>query len=463
MKKKLVFGLIGVCLLACKKKDSPSEGIKTTEDLSYLLGGKGTVFDQSFNALGHENPNLDNTSGLEFFVGNSLFRQNWVTAPASTTARDGLGALFNSRGCSGCHPNDGKGKPEFSGSGMTQGLLLRLSIPGMGPNGGVNPHAVYGDQLQDQSVSPVKKEGSFRILYSEEQGAFPDGEAYSLRKPTYEIFDLNYGDMGGVLISPRIGSQIIGLGLLEAISETEIRNQADPMDANGDGISGKVNEVWNAEHGTYELGRFGWKANQPSVRQQVAGAFSGDLGITTPIFPDENCPDGVNCDTIPNGGEIELPEDDFRKVVLYSQVLAVPAQRDYKNDDVIKGKKLFSEIACSSCHKMKWETGAHEVEALSNQIIYPFTDMLLHDMGDGLADGRSDFKASGNEWRTPPLWGTGMIKTVNGHTFYLHDGRARSVQEAILWHGGEAETSKNKFMNLTQEDRASLLQFLNSI
>jgi CxxC motif-containing protein (DUF1111 family) len=258
---------------------------------------------------------------------------------------------------------------------------------------------------------------------------------------------------------------LIGLGLLEAIDEEDILALSDPDDENGDGISGRANYVWDIENEMEVMGRFGWKANQPTVRQQVAGAFLGDIGITTSIFPDENCTlVQINCANSLNGGEPELPDEFLDDVVLYSQTLAVPARRNFEDEDVLLGKFLFNEIGCNSCHIEKITTGDdHEVSALRNQVIRPYTDLLLHDMGEGLADNRPDFLADGNEWRTPPLWGIGLFEKVNNHTFYLHDGRARNLEEAILWHDGEAKASKENFMNLSKTDRLALISFLNSL
>jgi CxxC motif-containing protein (DUF1111 family) len=212
------------------------------------------------------------------------------------------------------------------------------------------------------------------------------------------------------------------------------------------------------------LGRFGWKANEPTVAQQTAGAFLGDMGITTPIFPEQNCTDAVpDCRTAADGGTPEIEPDDFMKVVLYASSLAVPARRDWDDPEVLRGKALFNEIGCAACHTPVLETGVHPtIPALSNQTIRPYTDLLLHDMGEGLADGRPDFQATGSEWRTPPLWGLGLIETVNGHTNLLHDGRARNLTEAILWHGGEARQARDRFAGLDQSEREALLRFLNS-
>ena len=266
----------------------------------------------------------------------------------------------------------------------------------------------------------------------------------------------------GILISPRIANQIIGLGLLEAVSETTILGFAAANNSND--VSGKANYVYDIESNSQKLGRFGWKANQASIRQQVAGAFSGDMGITTSIFPNENAPPGVDLSLIPNGGSPEISNDNFDKIVLYSSSLAVPARRNVADQNVLKGKKIFNDIQCASCHIPKMQTGnTYSITALRNQTIRPYSDMLLHDMGNELSDNAADFLATGNEWRTQPLWGIGLINTVNGHTNLLHDGRARNITESILWHGGEAQNSKVKFKQLSTKDRGNLLEFINSL
>jgi len=442
---------------------SKDSTLLSAEDGEEYSGGSATIFDISANAFSFQAPNIGGDNELFFFTGNSLFNQNWVSAPASTTARDGLGPMFNARTCSSCHFKDGRGKaPDYFGE-FSHGLLLRLST-GPGLNGAPTPDPIYGGQLQDQAILGTTTEARFDIIYTEISGQYPDGNTYSLRKPTYEINNLAYGSMTATEVSPRVANQMIGMGLLEAIDAADLLAFADENDADQDGISGRVNYVWDVESQSLKIGRFGWKANQPSVKQQVAAAFSGDIGITSSLFPDENCPPNVNCDTVPNGGSPEITDENLDKVVLYSSVLAVPARRNWEDQDVLAGKELFNQIKCTSCHISKIITGSHsDFSILSNQTIRPYTDLLLHDMGDGLADGSQDFLADGNEWRTPPLWGIGLFNIVNGHTNYLHDGRARNLEEAILWHGGEAEDAKNQFMYLSESERSQIILFLNSL
>ena len=429
------------------------------------LGGDTTAFTKTRNAFGLSARNLNTLQRRTFAVGNSFFRQNWVTAPASTKARDGLGPTFNALSCSSCHLLDGRGKPPDGPDDGERGLLLRLSIPGTGENGGPVSEPVYGGQLQDRAIVGVPIEGEFTILYQEIPGLFADGEAYTLRRPTYQFRELNFGPMQpDTMVSPRVAPAIVGMGLLEAIPEAEILAAADPDDADGDGISGRVNRVWDVRASTLALGRFGWKANQPSVEQQTAGAFLGDLGVTSELFPEENCTaPQEDCLSAPNGGSPEIGVERLEDVVMYTQTLAVPAMRDIGHLQVQQGVELFVQAGCAVCHTPKYTTGAHDIEALSNQTIYPYTDLLLHDMGPDLADGRPEFDANGQEWRTPPLWGIGLVETVNGHTMFLHDGRARNIAEAILWHGGEGAAARDAFKAFTKEEREALIRFLESL
>ena len=450
---------------ACGGTDRSQEPTPVPLILVAELGGDTTAFTTTRNAFGLSARNLNKQQRRTFVVGNSFFRQNWVTAPASTEARDGLGPILNALSCSSCHLFDGRGKPPDGPDDGERGLLLRLSIPGTGPHEGPLSVPVYGGQLQDRAIVGVPPEGEFIVLYQEMPGLFADGGTYSLRSPTYQFRNLAFGPIHPqTLISPRVAPAIVGMGLLEAIPEADIVAAADPDDANGDGVSGRVNTVWNERNGTTSLGRFGWKANQPSIEQQTAAAFLGDLGITSDLFPEENCTAPQDdCLSAPNGGSPEIGAERLAKVVLYTQTLAVPAMRDTNDPQVQRGAQLFAKAGCALCHTPQHTTGQHELDAVSNQTIYPYTDLLLHDMGPELADGRPDFEANGGEWRTPPLWGIGLVETVSGHTMFLHDGRARSLSEAILWHAGEGAAARDTFKAFSKEERDALIRFLNSL
>jgi len=340
---------------------------------------------------------------------------------------------------------------------------VRLSV--MGDDGTSLPHPVYGGQLNDRSINGVPAAGRAKIAYEEIQGQYPDGETYTLRKPSYIFESMAFGKLGEkVLFSPRVAPAVHGLGLLDAIDDKTILAMADPDDNDGDGISGRPNYVWDAVNKKKSIGRYGWKANVATIQEQDAGAALGDMGITTNLFPEENCPEGqVECQTAVKGDDVDMSDKQLDKMSFYVATLAPPARRDVEDALVKRGGRLFERAQCSACHTPQVTTGKHDIAALSYQEIQPYTDLLLHDMGDELADGRPDFEATGNEWRTPPLWGLGLIKTVNKHTYLLHDGRARNIEEAILWHGGEAEQSKEKFKQMDKKDRSALIKFLEKL
>ncbi len=429
------------------------------------LGGGTTAFTTNRNAFSLSARNLTNLERRAFEVGDSFFNQNWVTAPASTDARDGLGPTFNAQSCSSCHTLDGRAEPPKDNDDPERGLLFRLSIPGTDATGAPLGDPNYGGQLQDRAILKAKPEGRFKTNWREIRGSYGDGETYTLIQPEYSFDELAYGELHPeIMASPRIAPVAFGVGLLEAIPESDILAMADPDDEDGDGISGRANMVWDASERRTRLGRFGWKANVPTVEQQVAGAFLGDIGITSTLFPDENCPEAQDdCAAALSGGEPEIPDFRLDRVTFYNRTLAVPAMRDVDESQVRQGAGLFLKAGCNACHTPRHTTGQTDIEALSNQVIFPYTDLLLHDMGDGLADGRPDFLANGREWRTPPLWGIGLVDNVNGHTRFLHDGRARNLAEAILWHGGEGTAAKEAFQNYSREEREALLRFLNSL
>ena len=428
-----------------------------------LLGGETTAFSEDSNAFELSARNLTNEERRTFEVGDSFFTQKWVTAPASTEARDGLGPTFNAQSCSSCHSHDGRAKPPDHDDDPVRGLLLKLSVPG--PDGPVD-EPTYGDQLQDRAIGGVQVEGTISIRYEPVTGKYADGTTYTLRKPTYTVKEPALGPLHSeVMMSPRIAPATIGMGLLEAIPEESILALADPEDADGDGVSGRPNMVWDAQQERNLLGRFGWKAGNPTVEQQSAGAFHGDIGITSRYFPDENCPPAQSaCLEAPKGGSPEVPDERLAKVAFYVQTLAVPAMRNMDDPQVREGARLFMKAGCGVCHTPRHETSEdYPVRPLRGQVIFPFTDLLLHDMGEGLADNRPDGDASGREWRTPPLWGIGLVETVNGHTMFLHDGRARNIEEAVFWHDGEARQSRDHYVGLSSEERDSVIRFLRSL
>ncbi|GEA61480.1 di-heme oxidoreductase family protein [Vibrio comitans] len=436
-------------------------------------GGKTGINKSGTNAFSQPAGNLPMSDRLDFSVGNSFFRNPWVQAPASTDARDGLGPLFNTNGCQNCHIKDGRGHPPEEGEVQTVSMLIRLSVPASSDEDkkrlitqGNIPDPTYGAQLQDFAITGAKPEGKIQITYATHVETFSDGYTVELRKPRILISDLNYGPMSeNVQLSARIAPPMIGLGLLEAIPDSQLLDWQDINDSNQDGISGKANQVWDEKQAKTVIGRFGWKAGQPTLMQQNAAAFNGDLGITSNIFIEENCtqPQTI-CQELPNGGSPEVSDKILNFVEFYSRHLAVPNRRDTDDKSVIQGQALFAQLGCDSCHKPKAVTKElTDLPALSKQTIHPYTDLLLHDMGEGLADNRGEFIANGQEWRTAPLWGIGYTQEVNKHTYFLHDGRARNLMEAVLWHGGEAQQSKEAVLKLNQQERDALIRFLESL
>lgn len=434
------------------------------------LGGETTrTGGVTQNAFSQSAPNLSNEERRVFEIGDSFFNQNWVQAPASTDARDGLGPTFNAQACSSCHLRDGRGQPPDPETTVDElGLLLRISLP---TEQGDAPRPVprYGDQIQDRSLDGVPAEADVGVEYTTIDGSYADGTPYELRKPTFTIDDPQFGPLpDDVLVSPRLAPQVIGAGLVESVPQASIEDAADPDDADGDGISGRTNTVIDAVTGEQALGRFGWKANVASIEGQVTAAFHGDIGITSSVHPDENCPpgqaactDGISGSNEP--GEPELTDDRLGSVSFYSRTLAVPAMRDTSESDVEGGAALFDDFGCASCHTPTLETGATSIAALADQTFHPYTDLLLHDMGEGLADGRPDFEASDSEWRTPPLWGVGLVDEIDGYRFLLHDGRARTLEEAILWHGGEGQQAMESFRTASDDERRALIEFLEAL
>ncbi len=440
---------------------SSASGYERGEELS---GGETTVFDTSEDAYTRPAANLSFDEVGTFEVGNNFNGDNWVVAPSSTMTRDGLGPVYNATSCSACHQRDGRGQPPGPDEEMLS-MLIRLSVPGEDAHGGPLPDPTYGGQLQPRSIMGIPAEGATRVTWEEVPGTYGDGTGYSLRRPHIEISSLAFGPMGdGAMQSARVAAPQYGLGLLEAIAEADIVANADPDDADGDGISGRPNHVWDPSLGATALGRFGWKANVPSILAQTAGALHGDIGITTSLFPEQECTSAqAECAAAPDGGPTEASDEVLDAMVFYGRTLAVPGRRDPKEPVVLEGRALFRSAGCADCHVPSFTTGDHEVAALSNQRIWPYTDVLLHDMGEELADGRPDYEATGTEWRTPPLWGIGLLDTVVHHQFLLHDGRARGFAEAILWHGGEAEAAREAFRTMSRDERDSLIRFLESL
>jgi CxxC motif-containing protein (DUF1111 family) len=461
-------GILGSAVLLCA-----GEGERLPPEA--LSAGSFTVAVTGQRAFSVPVATLDAEQGRAFANGHDQFHEAWVVAPDMSGVW-GLGPTFNEDRCSKCHEGNGRARAPAAGNEPMRGMLVRLSLPGRDAHGAPNPHPNYGDQLNDKNIPGVAAEGRAYVQYEPKSIRLGDGEVVELRAPRIVFADLQFGPLGeAILVSPRIAPAVFGLGLLEAVPEAQILAIAKAQEQQG--VSGRPNYVWDYENERRALGRFGWKANQPSLRQQVAGAFLGDIGATSWIFQQENCP-GLQkeCRDMPSavrcGGQggctgqyrPDVIPSRLTNITLYLQALAVPARRNVDDPEVQRGEKLFEQAQCAACHVPQLKTGEKTaIKSAANQAIRPYTDLLLHDMGEELADGRPDFEADGREWRTPPLWGIGLLSEVSGHTELLHDGRARNVTEAVLWHGGEAMTSRESFRAMPKADREALVRFVNSL
>ena len=429
-----------------------------TDDLSVANSGRA--------AFAHPLPFLTGSALERFLVGGAIFAQPWAPgAPGDESRFVGLGPLANNLSCIGCHIGHGRGEPSANENDVMQSTLVRLSVPGAVPMAGSAPDPTYGDQIQPHGISNVPGEMDPSIRWHEETQTLGDGTRVSLRHPELVLRNFHYGPLAqGTMMSVRMSPAVFGLGLLAAVPEADLIVNSDPNDENDDGIRGRVNHVWDAEIGRSVVGRFGLKANQPTLKQQVAGALIGDMGITSRLFMNQNCTAAeVACKRTASSTAPEISDADFAALVDYMNTLAPPARRP-GNETTRLGEGLFEEWQCAACHFPAMRTGPLPgFPEVAGRTIHPYTDLLLHDMGEGLADGRPDYEASGRDWRTTPLWGIGLVPMVTAHPTYLHDGRARNLTEAILWHGGEAESARGFFADASAKDREALLAFLNSL
>ena len=459
----------------------PAHDFRAPEAFERNSGGAATsLASANANAFSQPSANMNFERRLDFHVGNGIFRKRWVSSPASTKSSDGLGPLHNARSCQSCHIKDGRGRPPHAGERAVS-FLLALSVPPRSAEerrrlaegrARVIPEPVYGAQLQNFSVQGVPAEGRIGIAYEERVVSLAGGATIRLRHPRYRVLDPGYGPLDPeVMLSPRVAPAMIGMGLIEAIPEDDILALADPNDSDGDGISGRASRVWSTRLGRFTFGRFGWKAGAASVAEQTARAFSGDIGLSSQLSPDPwgDCTAAQTwCREAPHGRDpvegVEVPGRMFDRVVFYSRHLAVPGRRDVGIPAVLEGKRLFYGAGCTGCHRPKFVTARHaDQPEHAFQLVWPYSDFLLHDMGEGLADHRPEGVASGREWRTPPLWGIGLTERVSGHSRFLHDGRARGLLEAVLWHGGEAGAAREAVTRMSEEERGALLAFLRSL
>lgn len=451
-----------------------------------MLPGGSTSHHKPYdrNAFSYSSANMSFEKQLDFRLGNGVFKKIWVSSPSSTSASDGLGPLYNARSCQSCHIRDGRGHPPAANwpDDNAISMFLRLSIPPQTAQQrhlietgktAVIPEPTYGGQLQDLAISGVEGEGHMVIHYTETPVILADGTTVTLRTPSYSISDLKYGPLHPeTMISPRVAPPMIGLGLLEAIPAAAIEALSDPDDLDGDGISGRPNRVWNSIRQQHETGRFGWKAGHSTLLEQAVSAFRGDIGISTPLsnYPAGDCTERQTiCMKQPDGNSqqhdnAEVSMQMLSLVEYYSRNLAVPARQKAAQPEVLHGKAVFHQSGCAQCHQPTFTTAAiSDMPEQSEQRIWPYTDLLLHDMGADLADNRPEYSATGQEWKTPPLWGVGLTKTVSGDSYFLHDGRARNLLEAILWHGGEAEAARQQVIHLATSERNALITFLESL
>lgn len=411
-----------------------------------LAGGETTVQNRTSRAFSMPAPGLSTPELARHLAGDASFDAVFVTAPA--VVNPGLGPLFNNASCNGCHLRDGRGMPRMGQS------LVRVSLPKGTPEvpGGAIPVPGIGTQVRDQAIVGHRPDAKVTVTWRSETGRYPDGTTYTLRSPQIALSqtDPEKPIPANTLTSLRVPPPVFGTGLLEAVPEQDILALADADDRDGDDISGRPNYVWNPQQQQQVLGRFGLKANTPTLIVQTAAAYHNDMGISNPLFPDVK-------------GKTDIDQKTLDATTFYVQTLGVPGQTLLQNSQVKQGENLFNQANCTVCHVATLKTGAANIPVLAQQTFHPYTDLLLHDMGPGLTDNRPDFVASGSEWRTAPLWGLGLAQTVLPYSGYLHDGRARTIEEAILWHGGEAQAAKEQFMAMKKKDRADLLKFLSSL
>ena len=400
-----------------------------------------------------------------FEDGKGMMRQIWLAAPAAEPDRDkdGLGPLFNERSCDACHPGNARGRPPERAGERLSSALVRLSVI---ENGSAVPHPSYGLQFNEQGIPGVPGEGRASVSYTEKSVRLADGEVVRLRKPQVSFRDLNYGAIdGAVLTSLRVSPPVFGMGLLDAVPESSLLELADEGDWDKDGISGRPNRVWSPQLGRPVVGRFGLKASIGDLRTQIATALSEDIGITNPRFPKSRCTSVQRaCLAAPSGGEPEITPATNHHLPDFMALLAPPPRRHVEDPATQRGEVLFRSLGCAACHRETLRTGKSPAYLeLSEVTFHPYTDLLLHDLGPGLSDGRPDEQATGSEWRTAPLWGIGLAQVFDKGARFLHDGRARTLTEAIVWHDGEARAASEGFRKLKKAERKDLLAFLDSL
>ncbi|MEY3518054.1 MAG: hypothetical protein RLZ89_914 [Pseudomonadota bacterium] len=402
-----------------------------------------------------------------FREGEKEFKVPWVVFPL-LGGHWGLGPTFIANACTVCHVQAGRGRTVDNAIIVQQ--LLRVSVPGQGPHGEPLPHPHYGEQIQVFGVNVGLKENlkpgeaDVYIDWMPSSVTLADGTPVELRRPKLRMENLRFGPLGEQSMTSLRNTQVIyGLGFLEAVPESTLKDIAALQKKQG--LNGRLNYVRDDIQQKTVLGRFGWKANQPSIRQQIVAAFLGDMGVTSSLYMEENCPPVQTlCLAMPPGNRPELLDYNWDQMEFWHAALAPPPARNLELPQVKLGEKLFQQAGCAACHVPELRTGDYPLlPIIANTTFRAFTDLLLHDMGEDLADGRPDFLAGPRDWRTPPLWGIGLSAQVNGSTHLLHDGRARNVLEAILWHGGEAKAAKDAFSKMPLDEREALIAFVNAL
>ena len=412
-------------------------------------GGGTSVRDTGIRAFGRSPMNMSRDRWPAFLEGKEVFDRDWLRGAKGVSP---IGPLFSSTSCDGCHTKDGRGHPPLATGEQPESMVVRLARLG-----DARAQSPYGAQLDYRATKGAMAEGTVAVAYQLDTGYFDDGTPYQLHRPVYSFRNLTHGALDSAYrYSPRVAPANFGMGLLEAVAERDILVHADPDDRNHDGISGRPNVVTDLATGAQRIGRFGWKAAQPTIEQQLRTALLNDMGITSQPINDSVA--------APGSARPEITAAELRSLLYYVTLVAVPNRRAFDDRQALRGQATFTEIGCAACHTPAMRTGTlGEYPEVSGQRIFPYTDLLLHDMGDALADGFTEGLATGNEWRTPPLWGIGLVPTVSGHSRFLHDGRAWSIEEAVLWHGGEAAHAQQRYRALSPADRAAVLAFLRSI
>ena len=444
-----------------------------------LSAGTSTNFLSSSYAYDTEADWVSGKNLVRFHNGDKLYDN---VRTSSSEYGGGLGPVYAGYSCGSCHRNAGKTKPAVwtqnskgeYGSGDTGFSSMLVYVTRK--NGAFFQD--YGRVIHDQSIYGVKAEGKLRVDWRYEKGTFPDGEEYELACPTYTITDW-YADSirpEDLFCTVRVPLRHVGMGQMMAIDRSEIESLAAKSNYPEYGISGRCNYI--TERGMKQLGLSGNKAQHADLTVELG--FSSDMGCTNSRYPEEICEGQSQMTQGSMMGlaydQLDVSTEDMEDIDLYMHCLSVPARRNVNNRTVYRGEQKFYEAKCHLCHVTTLHTQARgatllngtQLPWLGKQTIHPYSDFLLHDMGSeimgvGLNDNYVSGLARGNEWRTTPLWGIGLQERVNGHTYFLHDGRARNLTEAILWHGGEGEASKRLFMKMSSDDRKALIRFLESL